>query len=311
MDEPVRLLPEGMYAIYASGDLFIQYEPSECDSKLLSKNLMRFSDKRLDGVLAPKQTIEYLADHMMVSPRHFLNNYYSFVAIKKLEDALENDELDRLFDAGEPSSDVPVPGALTSREAVQEEVDALRERFGINQPIRAHFVEKMKDYFPDDDDMDAATSFRGLPFLPNPYLMEIVFEDAFLTYPSRYREYLLLHEFAHCVQVLDAWPYYDEKEAHHDESYNRACAKIGFEPIEGRFCPAGSYRIICQRCGATTYTKHTEDEIDEFTRRYDCSYCLGPLRAERTDTPIVTFGLDVFEVGPDGDSYELIGQLPG
>lgn len=309
MDEPIRLLPEGMNVIY-TGKFFIQYEPSECDSKLLRKNLMRFSDKRLDGVRALKSVVEHTADHVMLSPRHFLNRYFSIRAIEQLESALENNELERLFDASEPSSELPVPGAFTTREAVQEEIDALRERFGFSLPIHAHFVEKMSDY-PGTDGLDAAAAFHGFNFLPKPYLVEIVLQNEFLAYPSKYREFLVKHEFAHCVQMLDAWPDYDDSGDHHDESYTRACAKLGFEPTEGRFYPAGSYRIICQRCGATTYTKHTEDEIDEFTRTYDCSYCWGSLRAERTDTPIVTLDLEVFEVGPDGNSYKLIGQLPG
>ena len=313
MDGSARLLPENMHAVFLSGNRFIPYEPSECDPKLLKKGLTSFSDPRLDGVSTSKAELAFFADMMSMSQRSVLNGLIAPMAIEALEAAVAADALDSLFDMRCPSSEAEVPGALTTREAVQAEIDTLRGRFGIEQPVHTRFVTHAEDV--PGSGIDASFGFQGLPFLPRPSFMEIIFTDEYLTYPSKYRTYLLQHEFAHCLQVLDGWPYLGDEDEHHDESFARACAKLGVEPKEGSFYPAGSYRIVCQRCGDTKYATESETlrtqgvSMAEFTREFVCPLCYGSIRAERIDAPVFAIGTEVFEVGPDGEACKLIGTV--
>ena len=308
-----RLLPEGVHAIFLSGKRFIQYDPSACDPKLLKKHLLYFSDKRLEGLATSKAEVASFAELMRISRRTFLNQYTAAAALEALEEALATRGSDRLFELErEPSSTAEVPGALTTREAVQAEIDALRTHFGIEQEVPARFVGRFSD-IPGEEGTDAAFGFEGLPFLPAPHSMEIIFADDYLTYAKPYRDYLLLHEFAHCLQVLDNWPYYGEEYEHHDDSYREACVKLGVVPDqEGSYYPVGSYRITCQSCGDVKYA--TEDEtlrtqnltIEEFVEICKCPHCLGRIAAECIELPIFTIGEKVYEVAPNGDC-EIIG----
>lgn len=307
-DSNDRLLPEGVYAIHLSGKRFVQYDPDACDPKLLKKHLLHFSDKRLEGVAASKAEIAALAEFMGISQRIFLNRYAAAIALKDLEEALATRGFGRLFETEKPAPNTAqVPGALTTKEAVQAEIDALRSRFGIKQEVSAHFVERFSD-IPGEKFTDAAFGFEGLPFLPAPYSMEIVFADKYLTYAKPYRDYLLLHEFAHCLQVLDNWPYYGEEDEHHDDSYRNACAKLGIDPEQkGGYYPVGAYRITCQSCGDVKYAQEEETlhfqnvTMAEFVRTFKCPHCFGSIAAKRLETPVFTIGDDAFEVAPNGD----------
>ena len=318
MESNTRLLPEGVHAILLSKKRFIQYDPSACDPKLLKKHLLYYSDKRLEGVAASKAEVAYFAKLMRVSQRTFLNHYDAPLALETLEEALAIRGIDRLFELEkEPSSTAEVPGALTTREAVQAEIDALRTRFGIEQEVPARFVAQLSDMpgsdVPGGEGTDAVFGCKGLPFLPAPYSMEIVFADEYLAYAKPYRDYLLLHEFAHCLQVVDNWPYYGESEEHHDETFRDACAKLGIDPSqEGSYYPAGSYRITCLSCGDVKYAKEDETlltqniSMAEFVETSKCPHCLGAITAEPITVPVFTLGDEVFAVESNGDC-EIIG----
>lgn len=296
--------------VVCTGNHYVRYEPSECDAKLLRENLMRFSDKRLEGVTALKSKVAFAAEYLRMSQRNYLNRYIAPLVIEELEAALATGGIDQLFEQ-EPSSEATVPGALITREAVQEEIDALRNRFGIEQTVRARFVENVEDV-PGQDGTDASFYFEGLAFLPSPTNMEIIFADEFLTYAKPYRDYLLHHEFAHCLQVLDSWPFYGEKDERYEESFTSACAKLGVDPAkEGGYYPTGSYRIICRVCGDTKYTREDGTlrtwnmSMEEFTREFRCPHCNGAIYAERTEAPVFLLGDELFEVGPDEECKPL------
>ena len=310
MESIKRLLPKGEYAIYVSPDCILRFDPAECDRKEIEKHLISFRDKRLSGVLIGRNTIHFLAMFMEMSVSEYLETcmetYLADSVAEDLERRLREGGLDDPYEFEPlPSSMREIPGALTSREAVQAEIDELRSEFGVESAVHARFVESKKDIPTNWKSSDASFGFEGFPFMPRPCWMEIVFADEYLTYAKPYRDYLLKHEFAHCLQVVKNWPYYGESE-HHDATYLDACAELGIDPIgTGGYYLPGSYRITCLSCGDSKYAHEGETldtqgmSMEEFVRKFACPLCYGRIKAEQISVPIFTIGNKVYRVDED------------
>lgn len=312
MGNKQRLLPEGEYAIYVSPDRILRLDPTECDKREMRKHLVSFKDKRLADVMVSRKSVRQRALFMGMSIGAYLETYLEDVVAENLEKRLREGGLDDPYEVDSPpSSTREVSGALTTREAVQAEIDALRSEFDVKGAVSARFVESKGDIPSNWRHSDASFGFEGLPFMARPFWMEIVFADEYLTYAKPYRDYLLRHEFAHCLQVVRSWPHYGESE-HHDDTYLEACAELGIDEIGvGGYYLPGSYRITCLSCGDTKYAHEGETletqgmSMEEFVREFACPLCYGRIKAEPIFSPVFTIGDKVYEVG-EGEQATLI-----